>query len=313
MSKTKSVGLLLVRLNALVLALLLVSACSGEGPKAAGEPKASEPSSESLAIHGYYEREGKLTRVTYELGNQTESDSSHAKPASLSGPGQKTQYERCTGACAGGGSYAEVPIENSARAFAGDDLLRDITTSCRTPPAGGQIYYQSPSAVSPWSPLSSTWYTFDTKGDGCDAILQREEILLCMADHLSAIADAVDTVRFQTDTQTLVFPPQELKDRFIVRDLALNVLTHLATFDNELPVSWSGLSAGYFGTNQSCSSAYGAVYSAPQLVMGSAKAAAYKTLFSTATNTTPLSFENTATAAEAASAISQRGRRSIRR
>jgi hypothetical protein len=78
---------------------------------------------------------------------------------------------------------------------------------------------------------------------GCDQILARQEALLCTASRLTEIADAVGTTEIE-DGYTpngsatggrWVFPVQDVKDKFILRDMAIATLGHLALLETELP------------------------------------------------------------------------------
>jgi hypothetical protein len=132
-----------------------------------------------------------------------------------------------------------------------------------------------PIGVAPWEPSiagNEKWYIYE-KGDNsypgvqdasCAERLQYEENLLCIADQLGAIADAVGTTvwpalpgeasvcanvgpfDYSSDAGSLLndptagpcyeagqweIPPQADSDRFIVRDLAIHTLGMLATLD----------------------------------------------------------------------------------
>ena len=92
--------------------------------------------------------------------------------------------------------------------------------------------------VAPWGVgyQHRTWYIF-TNGRpvSCTAILAYEEILTCVADKLSELADTVGTVTWANVAPAmggpLVFPPQADKDRFIARDVARYTLAHVALAD----------------------------------------------------------------------------------
>ncbi len=105
------------------------------------------------------------------------------------------------------------------------------------------------------------WFFFrDTDGsltsDGllqtssCDDILLKEQQLLCVADKLANVADAVQPLVWETAAgkPRWIIPPQRNADRFIARDLAITTLANLARMDQEVP-SW-GLS------EYDCSEAY---------------------------------------------------------
>ncbi len=116
----------------------------------------------------------------------------------------------------------------------------------------------------PWGFTDSTaWYHYGQKGNSegqrftsCDDVLYHEELTLCIADKLASIADAVgpltwdgpgwsgsgwDSIQtFAAYNDTWVIPPQKARDRFIVRDLAINALAHLARLDLEVPTDVHG-------------------------------------------------------------------------
>lgn len=88
----------------------------------------------------------------------------------------------------------------------------------------------------------------------CDQVLEQTEALVCMADKLAAIGDAVGSLRWETIPDLRAreaagvaseeryalpwtIPPQAEKDRFIARDLALHVLALAARLEGSpLPV-----------------------------------------------------------------------------
>ncbi len=109
----------------------------------------------------------------------------------------------------------------------------------------------------PWIEGNS-WYVLGGKmnwGSGtsafksCDDVLFHEEALLCTASKLEEVASAVkpivwdrvdrrpDWMGQDLEENSLVIPPQRQKNRFIVRDLALNVLAHLGRLDLEKPTT----------------------------------------------------------------------------
>jgi hypothetical protein len=106
----------------------------------------------------------------------------------------------------------------------------------------------------PWTGFdpSIAWYMYTGESGSCSARLQIEQNLVCVADKLAAIADAVGTVVWPApfnpnDTAKMRYgagdppvallwsewdiPPQSDGDRFIVRDLAIHTLAMLPTLD----------------------------------------------------------------------------------
>lgn len=102
-------------------------------------------------------------------------------------------------------------------------------------------------ARAPWETGKS--YLFPP-AQTCDAVLAYQEAALCIAERMTAIADAVDTVRLDGgDGTTMVIPPQAERDRFIVRDVAMNALAAIAKLDTTALPTLGGMT---------CSAAYGA-------------------------------------------------------
>jgi hypothetical protein len=114
----------------------------------------------------------------------------------------------------------------------------------------------------PWKPFPvngvdvQPWYVFlSGEPSNCDMALAYEQIMLCIAQNLSEVADTVkplvwDRVHFIGNPW--VIPPQRDADRFIARDLALNALANLAytdltsigTFNNTCLDQYSSVVAG---------------------------------------------------------------------
>jgi hypothetical protein len=87
----------------------------------------------------------------------------------------------------------------------------------------------------------------------CDQVLQEEETLVCIADKLAQVADTVGPITYETAafkltasgpilvTQPWVIPPQSEANKFIVRDLAINVLAHVPMIDAFRGSNFNGL------------------------------------------------------------------------
>ncbi len=116
-------------------------------------------------------------------------------------------------------------------------------------------------AVLPIPPFSASsgYYIFPIFPTTCDQVLEQEETLVCMADKLAELADSVGPVEWhgvrftslactageQTGTPgipclpitpdlpplTWIIPPPAENEKFIVRDLAIDVLAHLPMLD----------------------------------------------------------------------------------
>ena len=96
----------------------------------------------------------------------------------------------------------------------------------------------------------------------CDQVLEQTEALVCMADKLAAIAEAVGSLRWENIPEgpaleaagvsskesyglPWTIPPQAEKDRFIARDLALHVLALAARLEGSpLPVGGGVFTCG---------------------------------------------------------------------
>jgi len=108
--------------------------------------------------------------------------------------------------------------------------------------AGASWTSRRTAVVPPWS--GEGWFVFDQPPTSCDELINYEETSLCIADKLVEVADAVGTVRWDRvaggpppPSSTIpagpwVIPPQADKDKFIVRDLALYTLGHIARLDS---------------------------------------------------------------------------------
>jgi hypothetical protein len=94
--------------------------------------------------------------------------------------------------------------------------------------------------------------------NNCDGVLQTQEELLCIADKLAEAADTVAPVRWEYLGTYLTVPPQAAEDKFILRDLALNALAHLASLANARPSLNIGATT--------CAQAYVAALEDPQRV-----------------------------------------------
>jgi hypothetical protein len=94
----------------------------------------------------------------------------------------------------------------------------------------------------PWTPTVSTdvpWYIFENKPTSCDKVLEYEETLLCIADKLAQLADAIAPVTWENvkfinafNADSWIVPPQSDQDKFIARDTAMQVLAHIPWLDS---------------------------------------------------------------------------------
>ncbi|HEV3194052.1 MAG TPA: hypothetical protein VGY54_26280, partial [Polyangiaceae bacterium] len=106
--------------------------------------------------------------------------------------------------------------------------------------------------VSPWASHQG-YYLFAAPPEMCDDVLEYEETLVCIADKLAQIADTVQNVEWhavqfstfigkfgsQPPPSAWIIPPQSDLEKFILRDLAIDVLAHVPALDG-----FTGTTAG---------------------------------------------------------------------
>ncbi len=125
---------------------------------------------------------------------------------------------------------------------------------------GGNPLLSGP-IVPPWSPSGAgyAWSIFAHAPESCDQEVAYSEALLCTANELAKVADAIAPIRWNGVDGTSPFtgfppgpwsiPVQSNKDRFILRDLAIYLLANLALTDMKVPTNG--------GTNpETCSTVY---------------------------------------------------------
>ncbi|HEY2510268.1 MAG TPA: hypothetical protein VGI39_05410, partial [Polyangiaceae bacterium] len=140
-----------------------------------------------------------------------------------------------------------------------------------------------PSAVPPWYGVdpSASWFLFHSGWATCAERLFTEQNLLCAADKLGAVADAVGTVEWAATSLQVSgsatyqggitnpgpngypalaysdweIPPQADADRFIARDLAIHTLAMLATLDSYSDITFPSLMTG-LASPATCTQAY---------------------------------------------------------
>ena len=108
-----------------------------------------------------------------------------------------------------------------------------VGESLRAPP---NTLASMAATVPPWSTQNS-WYIFPRPPANCDEVLAYEEALVCVADHLSNVADTVSTITWSgsryeqpplgAPPEPWSIPPQADVDKFVARDLAINVLAQI--------------------------------------------------------------------------------------
>ncbi|MBI5535279.1 MAG: hypothetical protein HY898_21305 [Deltaproteobacteria bacterium] len=126
--------------------------------------------------------------------------------------------------------------------------------------------------------VDGAWYLFSTRPASCDAATLYAETLACVADELERVADTVTPIKW-TGVEALepadreawgipegawYVPPQTTENKAVARDLARNVMAHIAALDVLRPA----------GTTQNCSDLYAEIIANPndlsksQLVFG---------------------------------------------
>ncbi|MEZ4374837.1 MAG: hypothetical protein R3B07_28750 [Polyangiaceae bacterium] len=118
-------------------------------------------------------------------------------------------------------------------------------------PQGGASNPQA-STLYPGLTGESAWFVFAGRRTASNELLMgscqdqiaHQEALLCIADKLAEAADTVKPIVWQGPSEyspaqwgalatTWTIPPQQDKDKFILRDHAINVLAHLARLSQE--------------------------------------------------------------------------------
>lgn len=177
----------------------------------------------------------------------------------VSGPGSKPQ------ALIGGEDGGAV-LEEELNGSAGWALVYGAAAECgflgtRIIGEAANPHINGPPFVPPWR--NNAWSIFPpatsapAAPQSCDQQLAYSEALLCVANELSAVADAVSTIRWARveampplpglPSGAWTIPVQANRDRFIARDLAIYMLATLALNDMA-PIPG--------GTEDACSGAY---------------------------------------------------------
>jgi len=103
--------------------------------------------------------------------------------------------------------------------------------------------------VPPWN-TPDDWFIFPEAPQSCDQALNYEETMLCVSDKLAEVADAVGNTHWDKVASVTtppsgipagawLIPPQAAKDKFIVRDLAIHTLAHIARLDARIMTNGS--------------------------------------------------------------------------
>ncbi len=114
----------------------------------------------------------------------------------------------------------------------------------------------------PYLPTSLGWIyhnggVFGTFASNCETQLHQEQMLVCMADRLVAVANGLGPVVWRNVTVNnglpdgpWVIPPAREQDRFIARDQALLLLSHITYLESQNP--WQNLLPGLSASLRTC-------------------------------------------------------------
>ncbi|HKZ19156.1 MAG TPA: hypothetical protein VJQ57_03500, partial [Acidimicrobiia bacterium] len=244
----------------LLVSGVLTSCADGPNKKAEAQPPAAIPAAadSEFSIKVFVE-EGGTERLVHVAPLDWRAPSSAADLPS--GPGQKTQALSDEGEQLGEiRQAATVQLPDGGVVDTDDDvvpgwtLLKWAAHSCETSDPVDFVMIGDPWVDPSLHPGAqdgldpdSTWYIYHVDSPflfgTCDSVVYREEMLLCTADRLAQVADSPGTVYWAsrkyttgpptngvrpTESIKITIPPQATKDKFIARDMALNVLGHLA-------------------------------------------------------------------------------------
>lgn len=263
---------------ALIALFALTTACSGDDDGRAPKKSPSPGEETEWAIHVYVGEPGSWKRVDFgpvpELSFPADpyvgagplpaspKELWAAKPdgkapsESAKSPGSKPQ------AVVGSGD-AGVEFEQDLTGKTGWALVAGAAAQCQPPGRVAGV------VVPPWKETTAgkyAWSIFPAPATSCDEQVINSERLLCIANELARVAEAVSPVHWDkiqgAPVQGLpsgpwTIPPQKTADRFIVRDLAIYMLATLALNDMWIPSNAPG------GTTTTCSSAYAQAAATP--------------------------------------------------
>ena len=262
-SRAKVSGLLLI-MTAMVVAGTAPACSSSTGGHAAPAPApgASHVGASAHAIHVMAVRpDGTRKQLDFGQGTEIAYSSSQATSATSGSGVHKLDFSP-TGPFTSPPTVGSPDDEIQGTAWA---LVERAAIECDTL---GDFLFVTPT---PWSVVPElaqvNWLVYSQLGFSCSQRLYTEQNMLCIADKLAEIGDAVGTVVFpsllqspryeglcQADAGTAPFtfgsgnapgasagrcdgltewdvPPQADRDRFIVRDLAIHILGNLASLD----------------------------------------------------------------------------------
>lgn len=261
-------------LLALIVALALTASCSGDD-EGRSPKKPSPPDTDSeWAVHVYVGAPGTWKRfdfgpvpeVSFPAGSfegagplpgsprdlwKAEPSQKAAGGASGESPGSKPQAVIDT---KDGGAQVDQALSNDPKTWA---LVAGAAVQCSGEARVGGV------VVPPWSKLDGqskyAWSIFQNPPSSCSALVIYSEQLLCIANELARVAEAVAPVTWDKIHSSPVpgipdgpwtLPPQRNADRFILRDLAIYMLATLALNDLWIP------SNAPPGTTTTCSEAF---------------------------------------------------------
>ena len=193
------------------------------------------------AIHVYIGEAGRRRRVDFapasvEIAGDAAAPGPSPSRSVLAGPGLRTQANVETPD--GGVEIDQTQLSSESGWY----LLAGAAAECGVYPSGGAFNSHNP-VIPPWSDEGVSWFIFrglsSAPADSCDTLLAWQQSLLCTADKLTQVADAVAPLRWEKTASLTIpgiagpwlIPVQSSQDRFIARELAIHVLAHLAWLD----------------------------------------------------------------------------------
>jgi hypothetical protein len=230
-------------LVALAVIVTSVFGCSDDGGTRSNSP--AVPVEDSWAIHVYVDRGGRSERVDFPPVAEV-SRGNRANVAVPEAGAVKPQANFNFGNTPG-----QLPLEDIGKKgwSPGWELVIAAGNECGVGlenPAPGRKYTEN--ILDSWIPDDDYAWSgfFAYPPASCDEVVEREETLLCMADKLAQVADTIVPIRWEGPSRrpgggdyrsVWTIPPQADKDKFIVRDLAISILAHLASVD-QTSVAW---------------------------------------------------------------------------
>lgn len=267
----------------IALAGLSHAACSDDaGESKPGKPAKASPFSE-YAVHVLVHVEGGLAQVDFPPVQSVSAPNTQKTVTAIIQPGPSSK------------PLVDIQVDGGTKTLETDSelpllepgwaLLMRAVAQCRNPYEGRDVPLK---IGEPWKTKttptwSGNWYVYRDKlaSDGkhlfesCEILTRAQEELLCAAAKLEEAATTLvpviweaistNTASFPTDPQypswmrsEWVILPQSQKDKFILRDLAINALAHVARLELEVPNPPSPSSAPSLPlpTNETCTDIY---------------------------------------------------------